>query len=196
MCCQVLIVWAALHSPDLLLLEVGIESGQGVLLYNNKTVQFISQIKPLGQVKVWCSPVWFTLCHDVNLMLVVSGVTAHSQNQSIISGKTIYHFFSTLMKENINISILGNFSCITPCSPFCIGWLKSLVYIFSTHAKTEVLRLYSPGSQTWWWRAGPVWVTTGPRRSGTPGRTCVQRHMVSDCSDFPLCRLNMSCCVG
>lgn len=35
-----LIVWAALHSPDLLLLEVGIKSGQGVLLYNNKTVQF------------------------------------------------------------------------------------------------------------------------------------------------------------
>lgn len=38
---------------------------------------------------------------------------------------------------------------------------------------------YSPGSQTWWWRGGPGWETTGPKRSGTPGRTCSDRNALS-----------------
>lgn len=63
-------------------------------------------------------------------------------------------------------------------SVFCIGWkIKQ--------------KFYSPGSQTWWWRAGPEWVTTGPKRSGTPGRTCVQRQKAQ--SQFYCIALILQC---
>lgn len=46
-----------------------------------------------------------TLCHDVNLMLVVSGVTAHSQNQSIILGKNIYTAVFQYINEETTLTL-------------------------------------------------------------------------------------------
>lgn len=63
--------------------------------------------------------------------------------------------------------------------------------LFSALDRKENKTFYSPGSQTWWWRAGPEWVTTGPKRSGTPGRTCVQRQKAQ--SQFYCIALILQC---